>query len=625
MQKRFFVILSLLPILTCAQRFTTDGLLDATALGLDTRKPELLSPSDKDRILTDKPTLVWSSRQPIKEYTLQVATDEGFTQLVIELNTKKNEYTVLASDLKTAGTGLTDTNYYWRVKTSSSTYSDARTFIVEDTDNIYVDVNATNSKESGTRGHPYKTINKAIIYASYSADLFSPPKFREVRIAGGTYNTEIIAMLSNITLNGGFNPANWVQNTSTYPTILQAASGNTLVANIAGANNATIKNLRAINNNALGGAAAISVNGSNNLLISDCDRIQGGSGLNSYAISIQSSGTVTVRNSYLVGALVSSPIPSWVTAILVSNSTQLNVENSTVRVSESEMPDGSNQAIYATFSGLKVSSSTVYGGDIVCCRDSAAIQLNYTTNVEITGNTLYASTLTNSGTLQSRANAIHFKDFTPAASNKVKIFNNVILITHSSTGIGIWVENTGVQATCTTNKLVFVGNNTFIFKNTLGSNYGIASPTTCFDIRNNVIYSEVGAGTREGIYESGFNPILKNNLIGGTLSAHYKDGANGYTDCNANSLLDELAGGVGGCPAGAVTTSTLSANAATTQTAAQMFVDAANTNYRLNSGTPSAAYNKGENLTGNTDFNYTTDLTGAARPAAGNWTAGAYE
>ena len=78
--------------------------------------PVLISPTNGSNILTLTPTLDWSDVIGATSYTLQVATDTNFTNLVINLNSLTiSQYSVPTGIL------IGNTTYYWRVRAVNET------------------------------------------------------------------------------------------------------------------------------------------------------------------------------------------------------------------------------------------------------------------------------------------------------------------------------------------------------------------------------------------------------------------------------------------------------------------------------------------------------------------------
>lgn len=75
--------------------------------------PTLIDPADGEDRLSVNPTLSWNTAARADEYQLQVATDAGFSTLIVDDTTSDTSYAV---------TGLDHlTEYFWRVKASNTT------------------------------------------------------------------------------------------------------------------------------------------------------------------------------------------------------------------------------------------------------------------------------------------------------------------------------------------------------------------------------------------------------------------------------------------------------------------------------------------------------------------------
>ncbi len=101
-----------------AWTFTTEDLLP----------PTMNTPSDMADFVIIRPTLDWSDVTGATGYTVQVATDAAFTNIVLDEELTGSEYTFTAPlDLKT--------EYFWRINakdgTASSVWSETRSFTTE--------------------------------------------------------------------------------------------------------------------------------------------------------------------------------------------------------------------------------------------------------------------------------------------------------------------------------------------------------------------------------------------------------------------------------------------------------------------------------------------------------------
>ena len=75
--------------------------------------PVLSSPANGATGISVDPTLTWNASSGAASYGLQVATDAGFTNLVV------NQTTITATVYAVTGL-LNNTQYYWRVNTTNA-------------------------------------------------------------------------------------------------------------------------------------------------------------------------------------------------------------------------------------------------------------------------------------------------------------------------------------------------------------------------------------------------------------------------------------------------------------------------------------------------------------------------
>lgn len=96
--------------LGCGNQGTTQELLAANFLTQNLTAIDLTSPTDNQQVTTANPTLSFSSRG-VSQYTVQMATDNAFTSLVLDKTVTGTTYTVQNSDL-VGVTSLTTSTYY---------------------------------------------------------------------------------------------------------------------------------------------------------------------------------------------------------------------------------------------------------------------------------------------------------------------------------------------------------------------------------------------------------------------------------------------------------------------------------------------------------------------------------
>lgn len=229
MIKKLWFQLSAIACISCSGNTTTSELLEANFLTKSLAPIDLLSPTPDQQVATANPTLTFSSRG-VSLYTIQVATNSNFTNLILNKDISTTSYTIANGDL--VGTSnLTTGTYYWRVmipKVSYNLQSKTQAFFLiaipasgsGSAGALYVDAASTSSLQVGSKEAPYKKI-QAAISAGDALRNGAPGVSMDIQIAQGNYLEEI-SLAPGVSLRGGYESTQWTRNISLYVTSITA-------------------------------------------------------------------------------------------------------------------------------------------------------------------------------------------------------------------------------------------------------------------------------------------------------------------------------------------------------------------------------------------------------------------
>jgi len=213
----------------CQNKTTTQELLEANFVSAGKTQIDLLSPTQDQQVATSNPTFSWGDRGA-GLYTIEVASDANFKNVVLNQNVNGTQYT-LANSALIGVSSLTTNSYHWRVKVANianNLQSKTGTFFLVaiplggsgSAGVLYVNTASTASLEIGSREKPYKRIQAAIA----NADALRNYHFgitMDIYVAQGSYTEEVI-LSPGISLRGGYEPNNWTRSISSYTTTINA-------------------------------------------------------------------------------------------------------------------------------------------------------------------------------------------------------------------------------------------------------------------------------------------------------------------------------------------------------------------------------------------------------------------
>lgn len=203
-------------------RTASAELLDANFIANGQTAIDLIAPTQNQQVATSTLSFNWGARGA-GLYTLELATDSNFTNKILEKEVSATTYTVANNDL-TAGSALTTSTYYWRVKIAKirdNLQSKTQSFLLMVLPSggsgaagaLYVDKNSTASTQIGSKEAPYKTISGAIAAADALRNNNQSVTL-DVRVAKGDYGEEV-NLIQGISLRGGYDASDWSRNIST--------------------------------------------------------------------------------------------------------------------------------------------------------------------------------------------------------------------------------------------------------------------------------------------------------------------------------------------------------------------------------------------------------------------------
>ncbi|MFZ5629515.1 MAG: right-handed parallel beta-helix repeat-containing protein [Spirochaetota bacterium] len=215
-------------------------MLEANFIAASDVRLNLVEPADARQFASTAISFSWGATVS-GLMTLEVASDAGFSNLVLRKETRDLQYVWQESD-QVAGASIATGTYYWRVRSGiKSAVSATRSFFVfiagsiANGDPLYVNSSASNSAQNGSPQHPYLKISDAI---AVSDTLRNGDATKPVRIivAQGTYNEELV-LKPGISLYGGYDASQsasgaiaWARNISANATIVQAPYDNAVIA-----------------------------------------------------------------------------------------------------------------------------------------------------------------------------------------------------------------------------------------------------------------------------------------------------------------------------------------------------------------------------------------------------------
>lgn len=213
----------------CQNRANTAELLEANFVASGKTAIDLLSPTQDQQVASAHPTFSWGDRGA-GLYTLEIASDANFQNMVLKKSVKDTQYTLANADLSGVS-ALTTNSYHWRVKianVSNNLQSKTGTFFLVAMPSggsgsagvLYVNTASSSSVEIGSKEKPYKRIQAAIA----NADALRNYQFgvtMDIYVAQGSYTEEVI-LSPGISVRGGYEATNWTRNISGNTTTINA-------------------------------------------------------------------------------------------------------------------------------------------------------------------------------------------------------------------------------------------------------------------------------------------------------------------------------------------------------------------------------------------------------------------
>jgi hypothetical protein len=326
--------------LGCGNQGTTQELLEANFLTQNLTTIDLTSPTNNQQVTSANPTLTWSSRG-VSQYTVQMATDNAFTSLVLDKTVTATTYTVQNSDL-VGVTSLTTSTYYWRVKIpqlQNNLQSKTQSFFLVAIPAsgtgyagiLYVNGASTGTTQIGSKEAPYKKIQAAISAGDALRGGLTAVSL-DIHVAQATY-TEEVNLAAGISIRGGYEATDWTRNIAANTTTIIAQtdtairSGATINSAALGATTIvegfTIKTVGVTT----GFGYAIFCNKSMPTILSNT--IQGGDGNFAYGI-FNNESSPTVSGNTIVGGIKTLATATNYVGIYNQNGSSPTVRNNVI-------------------------------------------------------------------------------------------------------------------------------------------------------------------------------------------------------------------------------------------------------------------------------------------------------
>lgn len=517
MKIRSFTAALLAPIFCYCNKTSTNELLDASFATNGAKSIELISPTNNSTTLTANPTLTWTSRTGLSRFRVQIATEAGFKNIILDKIIDDSSYTISNADL-IGLSQLSSDDYYWRVRLPiagndllSATFAMHVVNLVAGFQNtLYVDASSVASVQTGSKSSPFSTIQGAIESANnMRGGLSRSDIIFRVNIAKGTYQEEVI-LKPGISLYGGYDAQNWSRNTGQYISIIASP---------------TDKGVVATSQVPIAARGTTVVDG----------------------FTIATPGT-TAANMYFFSLVGGNPT---ISNCVISDSNTISSTGHTSIYISGASPQILNNAIWMSAAGATTNvtpvSITGASSPLVSGNNIFASSIQSVSGVIISGST---TTLT--------GNSIVTVNMTGGAVNNygVQLFS----------GANAFVSNNIIEivahgAGSATTPLNINGSNPVVANNTLVTSYAsnaygiyLTSSASSPVITNNIIVtlSSLTTSTRFGIYESttgSYDPrSLENNLFwdvgnGGTSYLYYDEGTTNIASIAALEALTDWPGG----------------------------------------------------------------------------------
>jgi hypothetical protein len=224
----------LFTLLNCSGTSTQD-LLDGDFITKDARPITLISPADKQLILSSSLPFLWTPVNGVGQYRFQVARDAAFSDIKIDRIVDKNYINLTSTD---GLNQLNSANYYWRVSVpylKKNLQSEALAFGVLPQDSnggftMYVNGSSIVTPLQGTQSNPYTSVSAAVA-AGHALRGADTSKHVSLFVAQGTYS-ESIALPGGIAIYGGYSASNWTRSITGNPTTLQPKTGSSIIITV---------------------------------------------------------------------------------------------------------------------------------------------------------------------------------------------------------------------------------------------------------------------------------------------------------------------------------------------------------------------------------------------------------
>lgn len=420
----------------CKNQLSTQQLLDGNFITSGQTAIDLLQPTQNQQVTPANLTFSWGARNA-KLYTLEIATDAGFSNKVLSKDVADTRYVLANSDLQGVST-LVTSMYYWRVRIAAisnnlqSVTNAFYLFAIPSSGSgyagvVYVDVNGTGFPVTGGKNNPFRSIQAAILNIDVLRSS-NPAVAVDIYVATGTYY-ESITILPGFSILGGYEPVNWTRNITANPVTIKWAPGYGVYGDsrITSAYTATTV-----------------IDGLN--IIPD-------TGINGSGISM-SNASPTITNCYING----DNNPGFVGVSHSSNGIVLNgstgtssaiIRNNVVIASNSCSPSCGTFFAINVQTGATIANNIITGGNVTGANIIVGILVTGSDNFIIENNTILG------GSVSSSSQGIYINNY----SGILKIQNNTIFNqrNNGTSGFGYCIN----EANSTSSPTLVQNNNLF--------------------------------------------------------------------------------------------------------------------------------------------------------------------
>lgn len=520
--------------------YSTQQLLDTDFVAKDLTPVILLSPLTK-AVTGKTPAFSWTPRQGIVKYTVELASDSSFGNIVLSHSTRETSYELRNADLTGLGE-LEAASYYVRVWAdfgSQRLASAQLYFHIVDSSITYVDCGASGSEQVGNKTFPFKSMTIAIETADARRNSNSSTAVN-VHVASGTCSGEFY-LKEGISIKGGFASGTWSRDITANESILSSPTISIVKAG-AGITTATVLDGFTIEAGTTSASPIVLYSAAPTISNNKINTYTGGfvnsNGANPSIRNntFNSSPTGSPTSAYVISNIASSPTianntingrKSATSIYAIQNTSGSNpvIENNNINACPSDCSASTSIAILNSGSSPTIRNNFIHAGNGSESRgiSSGTDSLGLT----ITNNIIY-------GGQGDKSYAIY--ENTSAGTSVRSIVSNNVLIGGAG-GYGGWVS-VAMLAGASSNSTI--ANNIFLITgvNPVGMQEGLASGDP-ISMENNAFWDMQNYGSPRAFYNSDNSTFYNNAAVFEALT----DWLGGADKARGNMVLTSGASG----------------------------------------------------------------------------------